>query len=230
MKCSICVAVIVILIGRAALGQTDSGGAPKPLSDALTLSQLRELMDATSVTEFGNKLNRERLTRQKAELPIWWPDSVWSAMKEAILNVDIVPIYYRFYSACYSKQEARMYIHLFSTPEGHAYARRLGGLEDDLQREGETPESARTTAISQDRGLNPAVIRQLDAEDQAEAKAIFGSPRSVAITTCISDALPKAEAAAQAIQEDAAKAVIDAHRPELDAAHIKYLTEHPEAQ
>ena len=121
----------------------------------------------------------QQLENVRTHPPPWWPDDVWLAESEAIQKVDVVATYYSFYQPCYSQKEARLFIHMYSSPEGHAYARRLVGLDAAPPANGATPAEARAAALKRDEELNLRIIHSLDAEDQAEAKAVFGGPRAV---------------------------------------------------
>ena len=217
--------VLLAMVLTASAQQTPAAAADAPL----TLDQLRQLLNANGVAEVIANLNVQQLENVRTHLPPWWPDDVWIAESDAIQKVDVVATYYSFYQPCYSQKEARLFIHMYSTPDGHAYARRLVGLEAAPLARGDTPAEARAAAAKHDEELNQRIIHSLDAEDQAEAKAVFGGPRAAAISACVADGLPQAQAAVQATERDGMRVVVDAHHAELVKAKTKYVAKHPEA-
>ncbi len=162
------------------------------------------------------------LRQKHSALPPWWPESVWKEETDAVEQVDSWRIDLPFYQMCYSEAEARMFIHVYSTPEGHDYA--LGATAREAQRRGAvlTPEQVRVAQIDPNQGISGAVVKMLDPADKVVAKAVFTTSRQDEIRACVALNYPKAVAEADAERLAAINSVVVAHRSELEAAKARY--------
>jgi len=184
--------------------------------------QMRQLLMVTGMHELHTDLMLKQLHERQAALPPWWPDSVWNEEKDAVEQVDSAVIDLPFYQRCYSEPEARMFIHLWATPDGHTFA--LGEASREAQRRGLSlsPEQAKAAAIDPNLGVNGAAVRLLDPTDQGVAKAVFTTPRGDEIRTCVAANYAKAVTKIEAQQQAAIDGVVAAHRAQLDAAKGKF--------
>jgi hypothetical protein len=108
-----------------------------------------------------------------------------------------------------------------STPEGRDWSQYALGFSLEEQQKGVTAPDAVNEAIKS-RPIPPTILEHLDPQDLAYARETLTPEGVAAEKACMSSVSAKAIGAVQAVQLDAMKKVMDAHRQELEAARAAY--------
>jgi hypothetical protein len=187
----------------------------------MQLKQVREVFAATGVHESTERMAKKQILAKKDRLPPWWPTPVLAQMEEAAAQVDPAPIDLPFFQQCYSERDGRLAVDVMSTPEGRDWSQYALGFSLEEQQKGVTAPDAVNEAIKS-RPIPPTILEHLDPQDLAYARETLTPEGVAAEKACMSSVSAKAIGAVQAVQLDAMKKVMDAHRQELEAARAAY--------
>jgi hypothetical protein len=191
---------------------------------AMTMDEFRHYLDVLHIKEADERGVRAQSEAQLAQLPPWFPRSVWDEILDDELKVDFAAIEFPYVKSCASSDEITALSAMFSTPEGQQYAAKVTGGMVDSEARGMSAAAARESELDHDTGLPLGVLDHLSPSDRAHIKDIFSRDG----TRCMSSGFQKASVDITDARTTAARAVIAAHREELMAAKQKYLAEHPE--
>jgi hypothetical protein len=191
----------------------------------MALDDFRHYLDVLHIREADERGVRVQSKAQLAQLPPWFPPSVWDEIVASELKVDFAPIEYSYVKSCTSSDEIKALGAMFATPEGQQYAARMTGGIVEKEAQGISPTVARESAVDHDTGLPLKALDRLSASDRAHVKDLFGRNAM----DCMSSGFQKANVDVTDARTKAAREVIAAHRDELMAASQKYEAEHPTA-
>lgn len=196
------------------------------LSQPMQLAQFRALIKAIGMDEVIRKHIQTLYERERAQFPPWWPDVIRGEVERKMEEVDVAAAYFPSYQKCYDEADARLMIHLAQTPEGYAYIHPALEAESAKQLAGASPAQARAGVLARQHGLNPHILKQLDAADQAYAVYFFGHHRDQVASACVTQVAPAAIAQLSALVAAVPEQVVEAHQTELAAAQSKYAAGH----
>jgi hypothetical protein len=211
-----------LLLGAALFSASISFAQSVAPAPEMTLDEFRHYLDVLHIKDADERGVRVQSKAQLAQLPPWFPPTVWDEMVASELKVDFAPIEYGYIKPCASSTEIKALTAMFATPEGQQYAAKMTGNMVDKEAQGTSATSAREFEVDHDTGLPVKALESLSASDRTHLQALLGRNG----VDCMSSGFQKASVDVTDARTKAAREVIASHRDDLMAAKQKYETEH----
>jgi hypothetical protein len=204
-------------------------------TDTLTADGLRAWLNAGGALESNARLIHTQMQQQRAQLPLWWPDDVYTQEEDAIQKVDFVDAALPFYQACFTDREARVLAKMALTAAGQAASKAALTTHSQEAMQGASPMTAQVAgekavdkyAVSASAEDRKKFAAELTPAERAFAAKNFTVERAAATRVCANDAFAKTVTVMGGRQEAALRAVIDANRANLDAVRTQWEKDHP---
>jgi len=213
------VAAGVLCVGVCGYAQS----ADKPVNSEMTLADLRAYMDSLHIIEADERGVRVQMEAQKKQLPPWFPSAVVDEMTTAMLAIDYTALQYPFVKACLTSAGTQAMTAMWATPGGQAYANHATGAIFDKEAKGTDADSAHEQVEKEIDGMPTSVIEKLPPAQKILVEKAF----SDGAVNCLSEGFHAASVAMTNARTQAARQVVQAHRPELQAAKEKYDAANP---
>jgi hypothetical protein len=191
--------------------------------ERMTPEQVRAFVDLSGLQDAQRKAVHAQFETKQVPLPDYWPPEIAKEMEDAIVSIDLAPLYVPMYAKCLSRDEGQVFIALVSTPEGKAVIQRSMGLIVEKIHDGEDPTAARTNVVQHAPGISSTVLATLNADDRRRAITFFTNPSRVKEAyACVAAGLPTVRPAMEAKQTEIAKAVVQKHLAEIQTAEAAH--------